>query len=51
MGFRAKKLKILIFPILLYRKWNFLIFVTAHVIMTSQTLKTGVVGTLFGINV
>ena len=51
MGFRAKKLQNLIFPILLYRKLNFLIFARLRVIMTSQTPKTGIVGTLFGINV
>ncbi len=40
-----------IFPILLYRKRNFLIFVRAHVIMTSQKPNAGHVGTLFGIKV
>ncbi len=40
-----------IVPILLYRKPNFLIFVRAHVIMTSQKPNVGHVGTLFGTNV
>ncbi len=40
-----------IFPLLLYRKPNFLIFVRAHVIMTSQKPNAGHVGNYFGINV
>ncbi len=38
-----------IFPILLYRKPHFLIFVRVHVIMTSQKPNAGHVGTYFGI--
>ncbi len=39
------------FPILLYRKPNFLIFMRAHAIMTSQKPNAGHVGTYFGIGV
>ena len=38
-------------PILMYRKPNFLIFVRAHISMTSQKPHAGHVGTYFGINV
>ena len=47
MGFRTTFSQNPIFPV---RKQNFLIFVTAHIIMMSQKPNTEDIGTLIGIN-
>ena len=50
-GFWGENSQKLNFPILLYRKLNFVIFARAGDKMTSQKQKTEYVSTLFGINV